>query len=235
MIRGSLGSFWAKNGTWRAREVLKKLPGGRSFILTEYEPMVSHGGAFITLFTYLGYDLRVQNTWFQQIIPAKHPNSWFVWIHYESTVDPLGIQYESIMNPLWIHCESTMNPFMCPLWIHLWIHYESIHESIMNPSMNPLWIHLWIHYESTMNPLWIHYESTMHPLWIHVCIHLESFMNPCMNPLRIQSFNLGWIWVESDVNSRKTNSSDENLGFSHHEFIQQDLAGRIHRATNSSS
>ncbi len=37
---GSLGQF---GGQIRAREVFKNLPGGRSFVLTEYEPVASHG------------------------------------------------------------------------------------------------------------------------------------------------------------------------------------------------
>ena len=36
--------FLAENGPRRAREVFKKLPGGRGFVLTEYEPVGSHGG-----------------------------------------------------------------------------------------------------------------------------------------------------------------------------------------------
>jgi len=40
------------------------------------------------------------------------------------------------------------------------------------------------------------------------------------------------IWAHA---SRRTNSSRENPWFSLDEFIQQDLAGRIHRATSSSS
>ena len=91
------------------------------------------------------------------IIPAKHPNSWFVWIHYESTMNPLWIQYESTMNPLWIH-----------VWIHLWIHYESMCESMYESTMNPFMNPLWIHHESTMIPLWIHYVSEFIPEFIPV-------------------------------------------------------------------
>ncbi len=32
-----------ENGPSRAQEVFKKLPGGHSFVLTEYEPASSHG------------------------------------------------------------------------------------------------------------------------------------------------------------------------------------------------
>ncbi len=37
------GLFWTENESGRAREVFKKLPGGCSFVLTEYDPMASHG------------------------------------------------------------------------------------------------------------------------------------------------------------------------------------------------
>ena len=45
---------------------------------------------------------------------------------------------------------------MDPLWLHLWIHFESI----MIPS--------WSQHESIRNSLIIHYKTAMNPLWIHV-------------------------------------------------------------------
>ncbi len=35
--------FWAENGPGNSQEVFKKLPGGRGFVLTEYEPVARHG------------------------------------------------------------------------------------------------------------------------------------------------------------------------------------------------
>ncbi len=35
--------FGAENGPQRAWEVFNKLPGSHSFVLTEYEPVMSHG------------------------------------------------------------------------------------------------------------------------------------------------------------------------------------------------
>ncbi len=42
-IVDNLGDLGAENGLRRAREVFKKVPGGRSSVLTEYEPVGSHG------------------------------------------------------------------------------------------------------------------------------------------------------------------------------------------------
>ena len=59
-----------------------------------------------------------------------------VWIHYESSMNPL---YDSLPNPLW----TNLNPeysIMNPLWT-IWIHVWTLCESIMNPFMTPVWIH----------------------------------------------------------------------------------------------
>ncbi len=44
--------FWSENGLRRAREVFKKVPGGRSSVLTEYEPVGSHGDPVQVIFVF---------------------------------------------------------------------------------------------------------------------------------------------------------------------------------------
>ena len=44
--------FGAENGLTEAREAFKKTPGGRSSVLTEYEPVGSHGDPVQVIFVF---------------------------------------------------------------------------------------------------------------------------------------------------------------------------------------
>ena len=83
--------FWdlgAENGLRRAREVFKKVPEGRSSVLTEYEPVGSHGDPAQVIFVFkrqiskvrflenhviltLGGSCGSRNIKFPTIVPTK--------------------------------------------------------------------------------------------------------------------------------------------------------------------
>ena len=161
----------------------------------------------------------------------------------------IWIKYEFIISHVWIHLESIT---IALLWIHVWIYLEYIvipYESPMTPLRiqkdSPLWIHCehmisaWTLFESIANPVWIHctipswihYEPILNPERFHyqsIVNHMNSFLNSVWihyesiydSGMDSSWLHLGWIW-------------DHILAGRIHQG--RILAGRINRATNSSS
>ncbi len=59
--------FGVENRSGRAREGFKKLLGGRGFVLTEYEPVASHGNPVHDYFIDLGHLFCVQTVRFPDL------------------------------------------------------------------------------------------------------------------------------------------------------------------------